>query len=172
MTDWKKKIRYRYSFNICNDFGLLTGHFPPLEYQKISAKDKDGQIRLNLTIIMKVDKKTLSCWDCVLTACMCCPRRVATVADRFFTTNISVQLLQASWYPTEMCHTPYLCVLSSDNTLRMYNINGDVQTAVQTHRLRPSNDMQNMSIGGSHLSLLSMYVLVTSRQRGVLLLLF
>ena len=79
--------------------------------------------------------------------------RTIPVAERFFTTNISVQLIQASWYPDESFL--HLCLLTSDNSLRIYNVQSDSQMPVQTHKLGQMLE-NNMSLAGSRMSLMSM----------------
>ena len=78
--------------------------------------------------------------------------RTFPVAERFFTSNISVQLLQASWYPN--ASSPHICLLTSDNTLRIYNVLSDAEIPIQVHHFH--NLEGNMSIAGSQMSLLSM----------------
>uniref|UniRef100_A0AAR2K943 Nucleoporin 88 n=1 Tax=Pygocentrus nattereri TaxID=42514 RepID=A0AAR2K943_PYGNA len=43
------------------------------------------------------------------------------VAERFFTSSTSVTLRQAAWYPSET-EDPHLVLLTSDNTIRFYNL--------------------------------------------------
>ncbi|XP_051978804.1 nucleoporin 88-like [Xyrauchen texanus] len=43
------------------------------------------------------------------------------VAERFFTSSASVTLRQAAWYPSET-EEPHLVLLTSDNTIRFYNL--------------------------------------------------
>ncbi|XP_036380749.1 nucleoporin 88 [Megalops cyprinoides] len=43
------------------------------------------------------------------------------VAERFFTSSTSVTLRHAAWYPSET-EEPHLVLLTSDNTLRFYNL--------------------------------------------------
>uniref|UniRef100_A0A671NUZ1 Nuclear pore complex protein Nup88-like n=1 Tax=Sinocyclocheilus anshuiensis TaxID=1608454 RepID=A0A671NUZ1_9TELE len=43
------------------------------------------------------------------------------VAERFFTSSPSVTLRQAAWYPSET-EEPHLVFLTSDNTIRLYNL--------------------------------------------------
>ncbi|XP_070572086.1 nucleoporin 88-like [Ptychodera flava] len=65
--------------------------------------------------------------------------RTTTVAERFFTTHQSVCLLQASWHPGSKTDS-HLIVLTSDNLLRVYDIN-DAQNIYQIYPLgeTPSN---------------------------------
>ena len=77
--------------------------------------------------------------------------RTFPIAERFFTSNISVQLLQASWYPNTS--SPHICLLTSDNNLRIYNVDSDPEIPVQFHHLHVD---ANMAMTGSHMSLLSM----------------
>ncbi|XP_076808146.1 nucleoporin 88-like [Clavelina lepadiformis] len=85
--------------------------------------------------------------------------RTIPVAERFFTTNISVQLIQASWYPDESFL--HLCLLTSDNSLRIYNVQSDSQMPVQTHKLGQMLE-NSMSLAGSRMSLMSMYSVTSS----------
>ena len=73
------------------------------------------------------------------------------MAERFFTSNISVQLLQASWYPDTTA--PHICLLTSDNVFRIYNVTSDPEIPIQIHRLTLD---ANISMTGSHMSLLSL----------------
>lgn len=77
--------------------------------------------------------------------CKCVP-----VAERFFTTCIMVQLVQASWHPGSPAYT-HICILLSDNTLRIYDFVKDSQTPVQVHKL----GQYNTSMDASRLSLVS-----------------
>ncbi|ROL48728.1 Nuclear pore complex protein Nup88, partial [Anabarilius grahami] len=47
--------------------------------------------------------------------------RTIPVAERFFTSSASVTLRQAAWYPSET-EEPHLVLLTSDNTMRFYNL--------------------------------------------------
>nr|XP_002131376.1 nuclear pore complex protein Nup88 [Ciona intestinalis] len=88
--------------------------------------------------------------------------RSFAVAERFFMSNISVQLLQASWYPSTSSQHPHLCILTSDNILRIYNATTDPQTPVQTHKLNQTTDLNNTPMSASRMSLQSMFS-ITSR---------
>lgn len=89
--------------------------------------------------------------------------KTITVAERFFTTNISVQLLQASWHPIADSSKPYLFVLSSDNTLRLFNVSANPQCATHTYNLAQNNDnLTGTNLNGSLNSIFSMYSTVTS----------
>nr|CAB3264519.1 nuclear pore complex protein Nup88 [Phallusia mammillata] len=90
--------------------------------------------------------------------CVTC--KTFPIGERFFITNISVQLKQASWYPMATSPSPHICILTSDNVLRIYNIHSDPQTPIQTHKLTPPID-NNMSMNASRISLLSMYSVTT-----------
>ena len=57
----------------------------------------------------------MSCWF-LLNACVLCDRTIP-VAERLFTSSVSVTLRQAVWYPSE-AEEPHLVLLSSDNTVR------------------------------------------------------
>nr|XP_057935215.1 nucleoporin 88 [Doryrhamphus excisus] len=47
--------------------------------------------------------------------------KTTPVAERFFTSSPSVSLRQAAWYPSET-EEPLLVLLTSDNTIRFYNL--------------------------------------------------
>ncbi|XP_056139006.1 nucleoporin 88 [Lampris incognitus] len=47
--------------------------------------------------------------------------RTIPVAERFFTSSLSVNLRHAAWYPSET-EEPYLVLLTSDNAIRFYNL--------------------------------------------------
>uniref|UniRef100_H2YPL5 Nucleoporin Nup88 n=1 Tax=Ciona savignyi TaxID=51511 RepID=H2YPL5_CIOSA len=85
--------------------------------------------------------------------------RSSPVAERFFMSNISIQLIQASWYPSTSSQHPHLCLLTSDNMLRIYSATADTQTPIQTHKLNQVSDMNNTSLTASRASLLSISVL-------------
>jgi len=91
----------------------------------------------------------------ILSMCRFQCSRSIPIAERFFISNISVQLIQASWYPVATSSVPHLCLLTSDNMLRIYNVRSDPQVPVQSHKLMPS-DSSNLSLTGSRMSLLSM----------------
>jgi len=70
------------------------------------------------------------------------------VGERFFITNITVQLLQASWHPTS--NKPAIFILSSDNFLRLFSLNNP-QTASHYFNLDQSDS--EISSQSSHSSM-------------------
>lgn len=53
----------------------------------------------------------------VLIKAVCLCDRTIPVAERLFTSSVSVTLRQAAWYPSE-AEEPHLVLLTSDNTIR------------------------------------------------------
>lgn len=53
----------------------------------------------------------------VLIKAVCLCDRTIPVAERLFTSSVSVTLRQAVWYPSE-AEEPHLVLLTSDNTIR------------------------------------------------------
>ncbi|KAM9318105.1 nucleoporin 88 [Pholidichthys leucotaenia] len=64
--------------------------------------------------------------------------KTTPVAERFFTSSPSVNLRQASWYPSE-ADEPHLVLLSSDNTIRLYGLKSP-QTPAKVLSLSQSED--------------------------------
>lgn len=79
-----------------------------------------------------------------VTYCRCKP-----IAERFFRTCITVRLLEAAWHPGSPTNS-HLCLLLSDNTLRIFDTSCDCcQNPAQVHKLGHSN------VGSSRFSLAS-----------------
>uniref|UniRef100_A0A3Q3QH13 Uncharacterized protein n=1 Tax=Monopterus albus TaxID=43700 RepID=A0A3Q3QH13_MONAL len=64
--------------------------------------------------------------------------RTIPVAERFFTSSLSVNLRQAAWYPSET-DEPHLVLLTSDNTIRFYGLKSP-QTPVNVLPVSQSED--------------------------------
>ena len=86
-----------------------------------------------------------------------CIFRTEFIADWFFTTNISIKLLQPSWHPDADAVNPLLFILSSDNTLRLYNVKSNVQKPIKSFNLVKQSDVRDdVSIADSTSSIFSM----------------
>ncbi|XP_002731784.1 nucleoporin 88-like [Saccoglossus kowalevskii] len=70
--------------------------------------------------------------------------RTIPIAERFFTTQSSVLLLQASWHPGSQSDT-HIMLLTSDNLLRVFELN-DPQSVYQIYSLgEPPNNLHTMA---------------------------
>ncbi|XP_065140318.1 nucleoporin 88 [Paramisgurnus dabryanus] len=68
------------------------------------------------------------------------------VAERFFTSAPSVTLRQATWYPSET-EEPHLVLLTSDNTIRFYNLK-EPQTPAKVLRVSQLDEDSGIHIRG------------------------